>query len=224
MLLSIIVPVLNETRQLPELFAHLLPLQRSGCEVIFADGGSTDGSAKLAEITGFRVVHAKRGRATQMNCGAAHATGDVLLFLHADTRLPEGAVRHITSALSQTRRRWGRFDVCITGRPFMLRVIGTLMNWRSRLTGIATGDQAVFVVRSVFEQLHGYVEQPLMEDVEFCKRILSVSRPACIAQCVSTSGRRWETRGVWRTIFLMWHLHWSYWRGIDVGKLARLYQ
>ncbi len=223
MKLSIIIPMLNEATQLPELFAHLLPFQRAGCEIVFADGGSTDGSARLAEIAGFTVVKAERGRARQMNAGAAAASGKVLLFLHADTRLPEGAVQHIAQALTGTRS-WGRFDVCITGRPFMLRVVGRLMNWRSRLTGIATGDQAIFVRRIVFERLLGYPDQPLMEDVEMCKRLKQFSRPACIAQCVSTSGRRWESRGVWRTILLMWRLRWAYWRGADAGELEGLYR
>lgn len=222
--LSIIVPVLNEVPQLPDLFAHLLPFQRAGCEVIFADGGSTDGSAKLIEIAGFNVVQARRGRARQMNFGAAQAQGDVLLFLHTDTRLPQGMLRHITHALAENNRCWGRFDVCIIGKPFMLRVIGQLMNWRSRLTAIATGDQAIFVRRSVFEQIHGFPDQPLMEDVELCKRLKTISRPACIAHCVLTSGRRWESRGVWRTIMLMWHLRWAYWRGTDAVTLARLYR
>ncbi len=224
MRLSIVVAMLNEAPQLPDLFAHLLPLCRGGCEIIFVDGGSTDGSAKLAEIAGFTVLHTVRGRARQMNAGAAHANGDVLLFLHADTRLPEGAAFHITNALTRKDHCWGRFDVCITGRPFMLRVIGRLMNWRSRLTGIATGDQAIFLRRAVFEKLHGYPDQPLMEDVELCKHLLAYSRPACITQCVSTSGRRWETRGVWRTIFLMWRLRWAYWRGTDAADLARQYR
>ncbi len=223
MRLSIIIPMLNEAAQLPELFAHLLPFQRAGCEIVFADGGSTDGSARLAEIAGFAVVNAQRGRARQMNAGVAAVGGDVLLFLHADTRLPEGAEQHIEQALSGVHG-WGRFDVCITGRPFMLRVIGQLMNWRSRLTGIATGDQAIFVRRIVFERVRGYPDQPLMEDVELSKRLKQISRPACIAQCVSTSGRRWEERGVWRTILLMWRLRWAYWRGADAGELARRYR
>jgi len=223
MKLSIIVPVLNEATQLPELFAHLLPFQRAGCEIIFADGGSTDSSAMLAEVAGFTVVKSARGRARQMNAGAVRANGNVLLFLHADTRLPEGTMQHIAQALKGPRS-WGRFDVCITGRPFMLRVIGRLMNWRSRLSGIATGDQAIFIRRIVFERLRGFPDQPLMEDVEMCKQLLQFSRPACIAHCVFTSGRRWETHGVWRTILLMWRLRWAYWRGADAGDLARLYR
>ncbi len=221
--LSIIIPMLNEAAQLPDLFSHLLPFKRAGCEIIFADGGSTYSSAMLVKVAGFTLVTAERGRARQMNAGAAQASGQALLFLHADTRLPEGALQHITHALSG-HKDWGRFDVCITGKPFMLRVIGRLMNWRSRLTGIATGDQAIFVRRIVFERLRGYSDQPLMEDVELCKRLLSYSHPVCISHCASTSGRRWEMRGVWRTILLMWRLRWEYWRGADAAELARLYR
>lgn len=224
MRLSIIVPMLNEAEQLPELFAHLLPYQRAGCEIIFVDGGSADGSAMLCEVAGFIALRTARGRANQMNAGASRASGGVLLFLHADTRLPQGAARHIEQALANNEYCWGRFDVCIIGRPFMLRVISRLMNWRSRLTGIATGDQAIFVRRAVFEHLRGFPDQTLMEDVELSKRLLAFSRPACIAHCVTTSGRRWETRGVWRTILLMWRLRWAYWRGKDAGELARLYR
>jgi len=222
--LSIIIPILNEAPQLPELFAHLLPMQRAGCEISFADGGSNDGSATLVNVAGYQVVNAERCRAYQMNAGAAVATNEVLLFLHADTRLPEGAMRHITQSLSHSNNYWGRFDVCITGRSFMLRVIGRMMNWRSRLTGIATGDQAMFVRRVVFEQLAGFPDQPLMEDIELSKRLKKLSHPACLKQCVTTSGRRWETRGVWQTIFLMWRLRWQYWRGIDAAHLVRLYR
>jgi rSAM/selenodomain-associated transferase 2 len=224
MKLSIIIPMLNEAAQLPELFAHLLPLQRAGCEIVFADGGSTDGSARLAEIAGFSVVKAERGRARQMNAGAACSTGEVLLFLHADTRLPRGAAHNVAQALADGRHCWGRFDVCITGAPFMLRVVAHMMNWRSRLSGIATGDQALFVRREVFERVQGFPDQPLMEDIELSKRLKQLSRPACIAHCATTSGRRWETHGVWRTIFLMWRLRWAYWRGADANTLAGLYR
>jgi rSAM/selenodomain-associated transferase 2 len=223
MKLSIVIPMLNEATQLPGLFAHLLPFQRAGCEIVFADGGSTDGSDRLAAVAGFKVVQSERGRARQMNAGAAAARGEILLFLHADTRLPEGAVQHIAQALTGPKI-WGCFDVCITGRPFMLRVIGRLMNWRSRVSGIATGDQAMFMRRDVFRRLQGFPGQPLMEDIELSKRLKKFSRPACIQHRVNTSGRRWETRGVWRTIFLMWRLRWAYWRGADAVELARLYR
>ena len=224
MKLSIVIPMLNEAVQLPELFAHLLPLQSAGCEIVFADGGSTDGSVTLAEAAGFIVVNAARGRARQMNAGAARATGEALLFLHADTRLPHGAAQHIAQALADGRHCWGRFDVRITGRAFMLRVIAQLMNWRSRLSGIATGDQAMFVRRDAFERVQGFSDQPLMEDVELSKRLKRLSSPACIGHCVNTSGRRWETRGMWRTILLMWRLRWAYWRGADANTLAGLYR
>lgn len=224
MRLSIIVPVLDEASQLPDLFEHLRPLQRAGCEIIFSDGGSTDGSVKLAQASGFPVIIAPRGRARQMNAGAAGATGDVLLFLHADTRLPECADHLVIKALTSGEHCWGRFNVRITGRSFMLGVIGRMMNWRSRLGGIATGDQALFVRRDVFEHLKGYPDQPLMEDVELCKRLLRFSRPACITRCVETSGRRWETAGVWRTILLMWWLRWAYWRGVSAIELAKTYR
>jgi len=224
MRLSVVIPILNEARQLPDLFAHLLPLRRGGYEIIFADGGSTDGSAALVEVAGFRLVRAGRGRALQMNAGAAAASGEALLFLHADTRLPPGAPRHVLRALAGGTHRWGRFDVCIDGRPFMLKMVAAAMNARSRWTGIATGDQAMFMRCETFRQLHGFPVQPLMEDVEMSKRLKKISPPACLRQCVNTSGRRWETRGVWRTIFLMWRLRWEYWRGIDAAVLAEQYQ
>lgn len=224
MRVSIIVPMLNEAAQLPELLAHLLSYQLAGCEIIFADGGSTDGSARLAELSGFTVVKSGRGRAMQMNAAAAHARGEVLLFLHADTRLPESAMQQIAQALADSNHCWGRFNVYITGRAWMLRVIARMINWRSRLSGIATGDQAIFVRTAVFRQIRGYPLQPLMEDVELCKRLLVYSRPAYITLCASTSGRRWEAHGVWRTIFLMWRLRWLYWRGADATELAGLYK
>ncbi|KAF3996528.1 TIGR04283 family arsenosugar biosynthesis glycosyltransferase [Glaciimonas immobilis] len=224
MKLSIIVPVLNEAAVLPLLLERLLPLVRHGCEVIIADGGSDDGSDGIVECAGFTVVRAPRGRARQMNAGAACATGTVLLFLHADTQLPEGAGVLVAQALSSGAYRWGRFDVCIAGRPVMLRVVGCLMNLRSRLSGIATGDQAMFATRAAFDAVDGFPDQPLMEDVELSRRLRRVSRPACIARCVTTSGRRWETRGVWRTILLMWRLRWDYWRGVPAQQLAEEYQ
>lgn len=223
-MLSIVVPVLNEARALPALFERLLPLSRHGCEVLFVDGGSTDESVAMIECAGFKVVNSQPGRAKQMNAAAAQAKGQTLLFLHADTELPTGAVECVHQALAGDLHHWGRFDVCITGQHWMLRVVGHMMNLRSRWTGIATGDQAMFMTRMVFDSVGGFPDQALMEDIELSKRLLSWSRPACIHHCVSTSGRRWETRGVWRTIFLMWRLRWGYWRGVPVGLLARAYQ
>ena len=224
MKLSIIVPLLNEAPQLPGQLESLQRMVRDGDEVILADGGSEDDTVAIAEAAGFTVVKAPRGRARQMNAGAALATGQVLLVLHADTRLPNEAHACIERALANGEHVWGRFDVRIAGRAFMLRVIGRLMNLRSRLSGIATGDQAMFVTRACFETLGRFPDQPLMEDIELSKRLRALSRPACIRHRVTTSGRRWETRGVWRTVLLMWRLRWNYWRGVPAQKLADDYR
>lgn len=223
-MLSIVIPVLNEELALPTLLERLLPLRRQGCEVLFVDGGSTDQSVSMIECAGFTVVNSLPGRARQMNAGAARATGQTLLFLHADTQLPTGALDCIHQALSSGLHCWGRFDVCIAGRHWMLRIVGRMMNLRSRWTGIATGDQAMFVTRADFDAVGRFPDQPLMEDIELSRRLSRLSRPACITRCVTTSGRRWETRGVWQTIFLMWRLRWDYWRGIPVDLLAKAYQ
>jgi rSAM/selenodomain-associated transferase 2 len=224
MKVSVIVPMLNEAPALPGLLERLSALVRGGTQVILADGESDDGSADIAERARFTVVRAPRGRARQMNAGAAQATGDVLLFLHADTQLPDAAEATIAHGLAGGNRVWGRFDVRINGRSPMLRIVGSLMNVRSRLTGIATGDQAMFVTRAAFDAVGGFPDQPLMEDVELSKRLLKRSRPACIARRAITSGRRWDTRGVWRTILLMWRLRWDYWRGVPPQRLADAYR
>ncbi|TAN85947.1 MAG: glycosyltransferase [Gallionella sp.] len=226
MRLSIIIPVLDEAENLPGLLGHLASLCGCNTEVIVVDGGSEDGSRQAALRAGARVIRSGCGRARQMNAGAAVAQGDVLLFLHADTLLPSVAVHVIEAAIRRgggaQEYAWGRFDVSITGRPFMLRVIAGLMNRRSRLSGIATGDQAMFVTRRAFGSVGGFPDQPLMEDVELSKRLLALSRPICLKDRVATSGRRWEAHGVWRTIWLMWRLRWAYWRGTDAAELARL--
>ena len=222
--LSLVVPVLNEAPELPRLLAQLSGLALQGIEIIVADGGSEDGTADIVERAGFVVIGAARGRARQMNAGAAMATREVLWFLHADTHVPDEAPAYILPALEQGNHVWGRFDVRINGRPYMLRVISHLMNLRSRLTGIATGDQAMFITRHAFDEVGGFPDQPLMEDIEISKRLLALSRPACIARCVAPSGRRWEINGVWRTILLMWRLRWAYWRGVPVQKLAEAYR
>ena len=224
MTLSIIVPVLNEAQQLPVLLERLLSLRQHGCEILIVDGGSNDGSASVAEAAGFTVLRSPRGRARQMNAGAARASGEVLLFLHADTQLPEGAMTLVPQALASHANCWGRFDVRISGSHPMLRVVGRMMSLRSRLSGIATGDQALFVTRAAFDAVGGFADQPLMEDIEFSRRLRRITRPACIDRCATTSGRRWESRGVWRTIWLMWRLRWAYWRGVPASQLAQAYQ
>ena len=222
--LSVVLPVLNEAAGLGAALQALAPLRARGAEIIVADGGSSDHSAALALAGGAHLVHAPRGRALQMNAGAAQATGDVLLFLHADTVLPEGADALVSEALASGAKVWGRFDVRITGRPRMLRLVAALMNLRSRLTGIATGDQSMFMTRAAFEAVGGFPAQPLMEDIEMSRRLLRLSRPACLRARVQTSGRRWESRGVWRTVLLMWRLRFAYWRGAAPERLAELYR
>lgn len=224
MRISIVVPMLNEAQALPRLVEALRALERQGAEVLLVDGASHDGSAGLAAQAGLRVLSSLRGRARQMNAGAAQATGEVLLFLHADTALPEGALGAIDEALQAPGMVWGRFDVVIEGRHPMLRVVAALMNRRSCWTGMATGDQAMFVTRAAFDAVGGFPDQPLMEDIELSARLRRLARPACIALPVRTSGRRWETRGVWRTILLMWRLRWAYWRGVPAEQLAQRYR
>jgi rSAM/selenodomain-associated transferase 2 len=221
--LSIVIPVLNEAHGIEPTLHALAELRRRGVEVVVVDGGSTDDTPKLAQPHASAVLTAPRGRARQMNAGAAQARGAVLLFLHADTQLPPDADRLVLEAI-ESGAVWGRFDVRITGMAWMLRVVAALMNARSRWSGIATGDQAIFVRRDAFERLGGFPDQPLMEDIELSKRLRQAHRPTCLRAKVTTSGRRWESRGVWRTIFLMWCLRWRYWRGETPERLAKAYQ
>jgi rSAM/selenodomain-associated transferase 2 len=219
--LSIVMPVLDEGERIGAAIDALAPLVARGAELIVVDGGSRDGTADRARACGAVVLEAPRSRSAQMNAGAASARGRSLLFLHADTRLPDGADELIVQALRT--HAWGRFDVRIDGRHPMLRMVAAMMNLRSRLTGIATGDQAMFVTRAAFEQAGRFPQQPLMEDIELSARLRRVGRPACLAARATTSGRRWERDGAWRTILLMWRLRFAYWRGAPPAELHRRY-
>ncbi|MEX2240034.1 MAG: TIGR04283 family arsenosugar biosynthesis glycosyltransferase [Burkholderiales bacterium] len=216
--LTLVVPALNEAAGIERCLGAAAPLRARGHEVVVVDGGSTDGTPRLAAPLADRVIAAPRGRAAQMNAGAAAAGGDALVFLHVDTLLPEGADRAVLVAL--TRRAWGRFDVRLDSPRAALGVVSFFMNWRSRLTGIATGDQAIFVRRADFP---GFPDIALMEDVALSKTMKRVSPPACLRQRVVSSARRWERDGVARTVLLMWRLRFAYWRGADPGELARRY-
>jgi rSAM/selenodomain-associated transferase 2 len=220
--LSIIVPVWNEAAGIETALRRLAPQRASGAEVIVVDGGSSDGTVARAQPLADRVVESVRGRAAQMNAGAEHARGGALLFLHADTALPPAADELIVAALAE--HHWGRFDVRLDGAHPVLPIVAALMNLRSRLTGIATGDQAIFMRRETFAVLGGFASLPLMEDVECCKRLKRIGVPANLRARVVTSGRRWEKFGVWRTILLMWRLRLAYFCGADPEALARLYQ
>lgn len=220
--LSIVIPVLNEADALPTLLAALQPLRAHGAEVIVVDGESQDSTPKLARPLADRVITSPPGRARQMNLGAAHARADALVFLHADTRLPPNALTLIIQALAT--RPWGRFDIHLDGRSHWLPVISAMMNLRSRLSGIATGDQALFMRRDAFEAVSSFPEQPLMEDIEITKRLKRLSRPACLRAKVVSSGRRWDQNGAWRTMVLMWRLRYRYWRGASAEELAKEYR
>lgn len=233
MKLSIIIPLLNEVDNLPNLIAHINALSPAPQQVIVVDGGSTDGSMtaaynllkalpKATQLSiDWQIIESTAGRACQMNAGAKRATGDVFLFLHADTRLPTDAIDDIQRAM--TTYDWGRFNVRLDSHHPLLKVVGIMINKRSRLVSIATGDQAIFIKKSLFERLGGYSDQPLMEDVELCKRLKPISRPACLKSTVTTSARRWQQNGYFRTIFLMWHLRFDYWRGVSPDSLKQRY-
>lgn len=220
--LSLVVPVLNEAPTIARQLAALQMLRARGAEVILVDGGSVDETVALARPWADRVIESPRGRATQMNAGALASTRAVLLFLHADTLLPPEADRNVRQAIARGAV-WGRFDVRIDGQHVLLRLVERLMNWRSRLTGIATGDQAVFVRRDLLARVGGYPELPLMEDIALARLLKRIAPPACLRQCVLTSGRRWEKNGVLRTILLMWRLRACYFFGADPHRLAIRY-
>jgi rSAM/selenodomain-associated transferase 2 len=222
-MLSIIMPVLNEAAIVEETLGRLEPLRARGAEAIVVDGGSGDGTPEIAAPLADRVVTAPAGRARQMNEGARAATGDVLLFLHADTVLPDKADRLIEIALKECGRQWGRFDVRIVGRSRWLPVVAAMMNWRSWLSGIATGDQAIFVRRAAFEAVGGFPEIPLMEDIAISGALKRFGRPARIRERATTSGRRWDENGLAETIVLMWRLRLAYYFGADPGRLAARY-
>ncbi|CAM3874436.1 TIGR04283 family arsenosugar biosynthesis glycosyltransferase [Vreelandella rituensis] len=221
--LSIVIPVLNEASTLAATLEALVPLRHSGVEVIVVDGGSQDATLTLARPLADQVLEGPVGRARQMNLGAYAASGEWLLFLHADTHLPEDALPAISRALGGNRV-WGRFDIHLSGASSMLPMISAMMNRRSRLTGIATGDQAMFMTLNAFERVGGFPDQPLMEDIEISRKLKRLSRPACLGQKVTSAGRRWDNHGAWKTILLMWGLRYRYWRGETAERLAEEYR
>ncbi len=222
--LSIIVPTLDESSYIAQSLSRLQPLRSQGHEVVVVDGGSSDGTRERASPEADICTSAPQGRARQMNAGARLARGDVLLFLHADTWLPDTAVCAIKENVGNGDARWGRFDVQLSPSDWRLDFVARLMNIRSRVTGIATGDQAIFVERALFERVGGFPDIPLMEDIGLCRRLKRCCRPVCLKQRVTTSSRRWLEHGVLRTVVLMWSLRLGYALGVDPMHLLRAYE
>jgi rSAM/selenodomain-associated transferase 2 len=221
--ISVIVPAFNEAANIVATLSLLQSSRAKGLEVIVVDGGSVDDTVRIAGPLADRVLTTPAGRARQMNAGAALAQGDVLLFLHADTQPPEHCANLITRALTNNHCHWGRFDVKLSGAHTMLRVVECLMNWRSRLTSIATGDQAMFVRRDVFIGCGGFPDIPLMEDIALSKMLKRCGSPANLREHVVTSSRQWERRGIVKTILMMWRLRFAYAMGADPQVLYRRY-
>lgn len=220
--LSIIIPALNEAGCIRDILRQLQALRAQGHEVILVDGGSCDETIALAQPLVDQLLPAPAGRAVQMNVGAQAASGRVFWFLHADTRLPDKAAALIIEALPHAGG-WGRFDVRLSGDRFLLRLVERMMNWRSRVTGIASGDQGIFVTRELFEGVGGFAALPLMEDIDLSRRLKSRQWPVCLRDTLTASSRRWEQKGILRTIVLMWVLRLAYSLGVPPARLATHY-
>jgi rSAM/selenodomain-associated transferase 2 len=218
---SVIIPALNEEKIIGPVLVD--SIARRPHEVIVVDGGSRDRTREISEQMGAVVITGAPGRARQMNRGAEQATGDILLFLHADTRLPPGAFPDIIAALADPRYLGGRFDVELDGDHWLLKIVGAMINHRSRITKVGTGDQAIFVRREVFARMGGFPEIPLMEDIAFSRALKRLGGIACLRSRVRTSARRWETEGVWRTVIKMWTLKLLYFAGVSPVTLKRFY-
>ncbi len=222
MQLSIIIPTLDEAKCIEETLGALQPYRNDNLEIVVVDGGSHDGTLVLTNSLADLSLKSMRGRANQMNFGASEANGEYLMFLHADTRVPTNAFESLRNTLSQGAI-WGRFDVTLSGNQRPLRMVESLMNWRSKWSGIATGDQAIFVKSDVFKNVGGFPEIPLMEDIALSKKLKRITNPVCLNERVISSSRRWETHGIFRTIMLMWLLRLKYFLGVDPVQLAEKY-
>lgn len=223
MTITVIIPTLNEESAIAQTVRHTASLGFD--HILVVDGGSCDQTRALADGLGLaRVLTAQPGRARQLNTAAKISRGDILLFLHADTLLPDTAKQNIESALADPVIVGGRFDVRFDSPSTWGRVISRFMNLRSRLTRISTGDQAMFVRRNIFEQLGGFSEIPIMEDIEFSTRLKRTGPTRALRETVTTSFRRWEQQGALRTILLMWTLRFLYWMGVSPEHLAHLYK
>jgi len=222
MLISIIIPVLNEEKSIESLLQQLQEYRQQGHEVIVVDGGSVDKTVSFAEPLADNVIASAAGRAIQMNDGASHSKNEVLWFLHADTLIPEDAIKSIQQALNN--KSWGRFNVRLSGTNILFRIIESMMNLRSCLTGMATGDQGIFVDKTLFNKVACFPNIPLMEDIVMSKKLNKFSRPVCVKEKLITSSRRWEKNGILSTVFLMWKLRLLFWLGVSANKIALQYK
>ena len=219
---TIIIPTLNEEAEIQACLMQLQGLRAQGFEVIVADGRSLDNTPQLVEGLCDQFISAQRGRAAQMNAAVLRAKGEIIFFLHVDTRLPEKFSELIHSIKADTFC-WGRFDVQLSGQHWSFRVIESMMNLRSRLTGIATGDQVIFMSKKLYREVGGFPEIELMEDIAMSRTLKNICLPLCLRQKVLTSSRRWERHGIISTIIKMWWLRFSFFIGIDPTTLSRKY-
>ncbi|MEW5056941.1 MAG: TIGR04283 family arsenosugar biosynthesis glycosyltransferase [Cycloclasticus sp.] len=221
--ISIVIPALNESGCIVDSLLALQGLRQQGVELIVVDGGSDDNTRDLAQPMVDLLLSSAAGRGRQMNVGAKRAEGCLLVFLHADCRLPDGAYQ-LLAKLSEGDHVWGRFDVRLDGSRRVFRLIETLMNWRSRLSGIMTGDQAIFVSARLFAKVAGFPEIPLMEDIALSRKLKRQNTAVCLHSRVLSSSRRWQQNGVLRTILLMWGLRLGYFFNVDPVRLAKKYR
>jgi rSAM/selenodomain-associated transferase 2 len=219
--ISIIIPTLNESDTLAITLKPLQAFRQTSIEIIVVDGGSRDNTISIASTLADRILSTDKSRTRQMNAGARQATGEVLLFLHADTRLPDNAISLIEQ--HALPGQWGRFDVQLNSPRWLLRVNAWLMNYRSCLTGIVTGDQGLFVHRTMFEEVGGFPDIPLMEDIAISKKLKQYNRPICLKSRITVNTRYWEQHGIWRSIFRMWKIRLAYFLGVPTEYLAKKY-
>ena len=224
MKISIIIPVYNEKCRLPVLLQALSPLIADGHEIIVVDGGSTDQFILDSSLQDIAVLTTTKGRAMQMNKGAQQAKGDVFWFLHADSQLLHSPLQYIKSIGNLTEKQWGRFNISLDGHKGIYRIIEWMMNKRSAISGIATGDQGIFIHRQLFNDVGCFSSISIMEDIDISVKLKKISFPNIETLCLQTSSRRWEKRGAWRTIFLMWKMRWLFFIGVDPNSLVKLYE
>lgn len=223
--ISIIIPCLNEEESIHATLLALQKLRQRGHEIILGDGGSTDNTANIAAGLCDKFIVSEKGRALQMNSAAAVCNGDILCFLHADTLAPEDLDTLITDALRNNKKIWGRFNIKLSGKQWQFRIIETLINVRSCISGIASGDQGIFVLQNVFNKINGFKNIPIMEDIELSRRLKEKSHPVCVSKNhLVTSSRRWEKHGITRTVLLMWNLRLKYFLGAPAKQLEKLYR